>query len=202
MPDQYAGASRASTESLDIIFRDARTQNGWIAEPVPDALLQEIYELAKWGPTSMNCQPARFVFLRTPESKERLLPALNPGNVDKAREAPVTAIIAYDTRFFDELPTIWHVPTARDMFASNKALADATAFRNGTLTAAYFMFAARALGLDCGAMSGFDAGKVNAEFFPDGRYQVNFLCNLGKGNPAKLFDRNRRLRFDEACQFL
>jgi nitroreductase len=202
MSDHSNGAVRASADSLDIIFRNARTQNGWIDEPVPDALLQEIYELAKMGATSMNCQPARFIFLRTPEAKERLLPALSPGNLAKTKEAPVTAIIAYDTRFYDELPTIWHVPTAREMFASNKVLADATAFRNGTLTAAYFMVAARAIGIDCGPMSGFDIAKVNAEFFPDGRYQTNFLCNLGKGNPEKLFDRNRRLRFDEACRLL
>lgn len=193
---------RLDDGALDLIFRNARTQNGWTNEPVPDELLRKIYDLAKTGPTSMNCQPARFVFLRTPEAKERLLPALMPGNVEKTRQAPVTVIIATDMQFYENMPTIWHGEGARERFAGNKGLADATALRNATLGGAYFMMAARALGLDCGPMSGFDAAKVNAEFFPDGRCQVNFLCNLGKGNPALLFDRNRRLDFDEACQLL
>jgi len=157
----------------------------------------------KWGPTSANCCPARLVFLRTPEAKARLLPALSPGNVDKTKAAPVTAIIGYDTRFYEVLPKLFpHRPEMADNYKSNATLAQITAFRNGTLQGAYFMLAARALGLDIGSMSGFDNAKVDAEFFPDGRVKSNFLCNVGHGDPSKVMPRLPRLTFEEACTLL
>jgi 3-hydroxypropanoate dehydrogenase len=184
----------------DALFRQARTQNGWLPIPVGDDEIRAIYDLMRWGPTSANSCPARFVFLRTPEAKARLLPALNPGNVDKTKAAPVTAIIGYDTRFHELLPTLFpHRPEMADPFRRNPALAEATAFRNGTLQGAYFMLAARALGLDVGGMSGFDNAKVDAEFFPDGRVKSNFLCNIGHGDPATVMARLPRLDFDRVA---
>ena len=190
--------------SLKLLLTDARTQNGWLPTPVSDAELRRIYEIVKMGPTSANSLPARFVFLRTPEAKARLLPALSPGNVDKTRQAPVTVIIGYDTRFFEWMPkkTFAHRPEMADNYAKNAALAEITAFRNGTLQGAYFMLAARAIGLDVGGMSGFDNAKVDAEFFPDGRVKSNFLCNLGYGDPAGLFERSPRFAFDEMAEIL
>ncbi len=187
---------------LNQLFLDARTANGFVDKPVPLALLQQVYDIAKMGPTSMNTQPARYVFLMSPESRARLLPALMAGNVDKTRAAPVTVIVATDTQFYEHLPQVWHGPNAREMFAGNATLAQATAHRNGTLSGAYFIIAARALGLHCGPMSGVDLGKVNAEFFPDGRLQANFLINLGYGDDSKLFKRNPRLTFEQACTVL
>ena len=169
---------------------------------MPVSLLKEVYELARMGPTSANSQPARFVFLTTPEAKARLVPALSPGNVEKTKTAPVNVIIAFDTEFHQQLPRLFPHADMRAYFAGNPALIQETAFRNGSLQGAYFILAARALGLDCGPMSGFDAAKLNAEFFPDGKWQVNFLCNLGYGDPAKLFPRNPRLDFDQACLVL
>ncbi|MBV8843778.1 MAG: malonic semialdehyde reductase [Bryobacterales bacterium] len=191
-----------SSEDLDIIFREARTHFAWNPEPVPVELLQKVYELARLGPTSANSCPARFVFITTPEEKERLIPALMPGNVDKTRAAPVTVIVAYDTEFYEQLPRLFPGRDMRSGFASNPALAQETAFRNGSLQGAYFIIAARALGLDCGPMSGFSQEKVNAEFFSDGKWKANFLCNLGHGDRSKLFPRNPRLSFDEACRVL
>lgn len=191
--------SPIAATSLDQIFRTARTANGFTAEPVSDDLLRQVYELASWGPTSMNCQPARYVFVRTPEGKARLKACLAPGNVDKTMSAPVTAIVAVDSQFHEHMPQIWHGEGAREMFAGNAALAQSTALRNGTLGGAYLIIAARALGLDCGPMSGFDMDKVNAEFFPDGRHKANFLVNLGRGDASKLFPRNARLAFEQAC---
>lgn len=189
--------------ALDQLFRQARSHNGWLPTPVADGELEQLYELMKLAPTSANTSPARILFLRTPEAKARLLPALNPGNVDKVTSAPVVAIIAYDTQFYELLPQLFpHNPGMRDLFAGKPALAEATAFRNSSLQGAYLMLAARSVGLDCGPMSGFDAEKLNETFFADGRYRVNFLCNLGHGDPAKLFPRSPRLRFDEACQLL
>jgi 3-hydroxypropanoate dehydrogenase len=185
--------------ALEQIFLEARSQNGWLPEAIPETTLRRLYEVVKNGPTSMNCQPMRLVFLTTDSAKKRLLPALLAGNVDKTRAAPVTVLIAYDTRFFDEMPRIWHNPAAREMFAGNAALAEITAFRNGSIQGGYLMLAARALGLDCGPMSGFDVAKVDAEFFPDGRFKANFLCNLGRGDPAKVMDRQPRFSFDDAC---
>ena len=187
--------------ALDLLFVTARTQNGWLPTPVGDDQLRRIYDVMKWGPTSANSCPARFVFLRTPAAKARLLPALSAGNMDKTKQAPVTAIIGYDTRFFEWLPKklFAHRPDMADNYAKNPALAEITAFRNGTLQGAYFMLAARAVGLDVGGMSGFDNAKVDAEFFPDGRVKSNFLCNLGHGDPRRVLPRLPRLDFDEAC---
>jgi 3-hydroxypropanoate dehydrogenase len=189
--------------ALDVLVRQARTQNGWLDIPVSDDQLRAIYDVMRLGPTSANCCPARLVFLRTPEAKARLLPALSPGNVDKTKAAPVTTIIGYDTRFFELLPKLFpHRPEMAQNFANNAALAETTAFRNGTLQGAYFMMAARALGLDVGGMSGFDNAKVDAEFFPDGRIKSNFLCNVGHGDPSKVLPRLPRLDWSEACTLL
>ena len=187
---------------LDIIFRAARTHNEWLDKPVSDALLLQIYDLMKWAPTSANSSPARIVFVRSAAAKQRLLPAVSPGNADKTRTAPVTAIIAHDTEFHEKLPKLFPQADARSWFAGNQALIDTTAFRNGTLQGAYLILAARALGLDAGPMSGFDNAKVDKEFFPDGKVKSNFLINLGYGDHAKLFPRNPRLTFAEAAQIL
>jgi 3-hydroxypropanoate dehydrogenase len=189
-------------KSIDALFRHARTHNGWLPRPVTDAQLREIYELMKWGPTSANSSPARFVFVRTREGKERLRPALSGGNTEKTMAAPVTAIVAYDTQFYEHLPKLFpHNQTAQSWFsgADKQAVAATTAFRNGTLQGAYLMMAARTLGLDVGAMSGFDNAKIDVAFFPDGRFKSNFLCNIGYGDHSKLFDRSPRLSFEEAC---
>jgi 3-hydroxypropanoate dehydrogenase len=194
--------TKISQASLDQLFFNARTANGFIDKPVPLELLKEVYDIAKMGATSMNTQPARYVFLNSAESRARLLPALSPGNLDKTRDAPVTVIVAYDTRFYEHMPQIWHKPGAKEMFEGNAPMAGGTAVRNGTLGGAYFMIAARAVGLDCGPMSGVDLAKVNAEFFPDGRFKTDFLINLGYGDNSKLFDRNPRLTFEQACSVL
>ena len=190
-------------EAIGQLFVGARTHNRWTDRPLDPALLERAYTLAALGPTSMNCQPARFVFLSAPEAKARLLPALAPMNVEKTRAAPFTAIIATDRRFYDQLPrTFPHLPAAREVYASNPELAQVTAFRNGSLTGAYFILALRALGLDCGPMSGFSEEKVNAEFFPDGQWRANFLVNIGYGDGRELFPRQPRLPAAEACVFL
>lgn len=189
-------------EALDQLFREGRTHSGWLPTPVPVALLKRVYELASLAPTSANGSPARFVFLTTPEAKARLLPTLDPGNVEKTKAAPVTVIIAWDTEFYEKLPKLFPQADARSWFAGNPPKIEENGFRNGSLQGAYFMLAARALGLDCGPMSGFHPGKLNAEFFPDGKWKANFLCNLGYGDPSKLFPRNPRLTFDEACRVL
>jgi 3-hydroxypropanoate dehydrogenase len=190
-------------ETLDHLFRGARTHSAWVDRPVTDETLREVYDLMKWGPTSMNCCPARILFLRTREAKERLRPFLMSGNVDKTMVAPATAIIAYDLKFYDRLPRLFpHYAGAREIFANKPDLAQITATRNGTLQGGYFILAARALGLDCGPMSGFDNDKVDAEFFPGETVKSNFLCNLGYGDPSKLSPRNPRLAFEEACKLL
>ena len=189
-------------KSLDTIFRQARTHNAF-SGPVTDAQLRELYDLMKWGPTTMNTQPGRIVFVRSKEAKEKLRPALSPGNLDKTMAAPVTAIIAFDLMFYENLPkTFPHRPDAINGFKGEdkKAGNEKTAFRNGSLQGAYFIVAARALGLDCGPMSGFDNAKADAAFFPDGRWRSNFLVNIGKGDPAKVMPRNPRLSFEEACR--
>jgi len=189
--------------ALDLIFRQARTQNGWLPTPVTDDQLRAIYAIMKLGPTSANSSPARILFLRTPEAKARLLPALSAGNMDKTKAAPVTAIIGYDPRFWELLPRLFpHRPEMKNPYQANAQLAETVAFRNGTLQGAYFMIAARAVGLDVGGMSGFDNAKVDAEFFPDGRIKSNFLCNVGHGDPSKVLPKLRRLDFDEACTLL
>lgn len=190
-------------EVLDALLREARTQNKWRDEPVSDETLRELYELLKFGPTSANCSPARFLFLRTRQAKERLRPALSSGNTEKTMAAPVTVIVAYDPRFHERLPKLFpHNPDAQSWFTSNDSLAAVTAFRNGTLQGAYLILAARALGLDVGAMSGFDNAKVDEEFLADQGWRSNFLVNLGHGDPAGVFPRSPRLDFDEACVML
>jgi 3-hydroxypropanoate dehydrogenase len=195
-------AARVADSSLDQFFRNARTFTAWLPKPVPRELLREAYELARLGPTSANSSPARFVFIESETAKARLVPALAPLNVEKTKAAPVTAIVAWDTEFYENLPRLFPQADMRVHFVGNRALADETGFRNGTLQGAYFMIAARSLGLDCGPMSGFDAAKVNAEFFPDGKWKANFLINLGYGDRGKLHPRNPRLDFDEACRVL
>jgi 3-hydroxypropanoate dehydrogenase len=191
-----------SDEALDQLFRSARTHNGWLPRAVPTELLRQIYDLARFGPTSANGSPARFVFVTSPDAKRRLRPALSAGNLEKTMAAPVVVIIAYDTEFHEHLPKLFPHRDMKSIFAGNAALIQETAFRNSSLQGAYFILAARALGLDCGPMSGFDAAKVNAEFFPDGKWKANFLCNLGYGDPSKLFPRSPRLSFEEACRIL
>ena len=187
--------------ALDRLFREARTHNRWQDRPVPDATLQQLYDLLKWGPTSANCSPARFVFIRTREGKEKLRPALSSGNTEKTMTAPVTVIVAYDPQFYEHLPMLFpHNPDAKAWFTSNAQLAQETAFRNGTLQGAYLMVAARALGLDVGAMSGFDNAKVDAAFFAGNGWKSNFLVNLGYGDPAGLYGRLPRFGFDEVCR--
>lgn len=183
-------------------FTAARTFNRFRPEPVTDETLHALHDLLKWGPTAMNSQPARFVFLRTDAAKQRLKPALSPNNVDKTMAAPAVAIVAMDSQFHEHLPTQFPAYDARPMFLANPVMAEATAFRNSTLQGAYLILAARLLGLDCGPMNGFDAAKVNAEFFPDGRFKANFLVNLGYGDPAGNHPRGPRLPFDTAVQLL
>jgi nitroreductase len=192
----------ANDHALDLAFREARSFNRFTADPVSDSTLSALYELLKWGPTSMNCQPARFVFLRTEAAKERLKPALSPGNVDKTMAAPVVAIVAIDNCFHEHLPQQFPAYDAKPMFEANPALATATADRNGSLQGAYLMIAARLLALDCGPMSGFDAAKLNAEFFPDGRWRANFLINLGYGDARGNHPRGPRLEFEQAVTLL
>ena len=189
----------AATE-LDQLFLKARSHNGWTDEPVTDAQLQRVYELARQGPTAFNCSPARFVFVRTPEGKDRLRPALSAGNLEKTMTAPVTVIVAHDPKFYDHLPKLFPHADAKAWFTSNHALAEETAFRNGTLQGAYLIIAARALGIDSGAMSGFDKSKVDDAFFAESGWKSNFLINLGHGDSSGLFPRSPRFSFDEACK--
>jgi len=193
------------SHALQTLFTAARTQNGWLDQPVSDAQLREVFDLMKMAPTSMNTQPARFVFLRTAAAKERLRPALSRGNVDKTMTAPVVTLIAHDLQFHEHLPRVFpHEPNARNMFEgdANRDFRSTFAFRNGSLQGAYFMMAARAVGLQVGPMSGFDGAKVDAEFFPDGRYRINFLCNLGHGDPSKVMERLPRFAFEDVCSLL
>jgi 3-hydroxypropanoate dehydrogenase len=192
-----------SDKDLDILFRAARTHNAWLDKPVSDVTLQALHDLVRWGPTSANCQPGRFVFLKSAAAKERLLPFLSGNNREKTKQAPVCVIVAHDSQFYELIPKFFpHMPGARDWFAHDAKVAEATAFRNGTLQGAYLILAARALGLDCGPMSGFDNAGVDAEFFPDGRHKSNFLVNIGHGDPAGLFERSPRPGFDEVCKIL
>lgn len=189
-------------KSLDKILREARSQNSFLDKPVSDEQLRRIYDILKWGPTSSNSQPARFVFVRTKEGKEKLRPALSSGNTDKTMAAPVTAIVAYDSQFYEHLPRIFpHNLTAQSWFSGpgKEDVAFKTAFRNGSLQGAYLMIAARSIGLDIGAMSGFDNAKIDAAFFPDGRFKSNFLCNIGYGDGSKLFNRSPRHAFEDVC---
>ena len=187
-------------ESLEQLFLQARTHNDWLHKQVPDSLLHRIYEIAKWGPTSTNSNPARVVFVKSPEAKAKLLPCLSPGNVEKTKSAPVTMIIAQDHNFPETLGRLFPHADAKAWFAGNQALIDATAFRNSSLQGAYLILAARGLGLDCGPMSGFDQSKVDAAFFAGTTWKSNFICNLGYGDHSKLYPRLPRLEFDEACR--
>lgn len=192
-----------SDDGLDLMFRQARTARAFRDEPVTEVLIRAVYDLTKYGPTSLNCCPARFVFVTTPQAKERLKPHLSPVNVEKTMVAPVCAIVAQDSQFYDKMATL--TPARPEMgaaMAKNEALAEETAFRNSSLQGAYFILAARALGLDCGPMSGFDRGGVDRTFFPDGRLKSNFLCTIGYGDPAALRPRAPRLGFEEACTIL
>jgi 3-hydroxypropanoate dehydrogenase len=192
-----------SDADLDTIFRQARTHNDFTDQPVSDVILEAAWDLAKMGPTSANCSPARIVFVKSASAKEKLKPALSAGNLDKTMKAPVTAILAMDMQFYDLLPQLFpHNLQARSWFANDPAVIEETAFRNATLQAAYFMLAARSLGLDCGPMSGFDKEKVNDAFFPEGRIKANFLCNLGYGSGKNMFPRSPRLSFGEACSIV
>jgi len=188
--------------ALDQLFRAARSQNGWLPDPVSDDTLRRLADLVKMGPTSMNVSPARFVFLRTPQAKARLIPLLSEGNRAKAAQAPVVAIVATDEAFYDHMPRLFPHRDVRPAFADNPAHAQATALRNANLQGGYLILAARALGLDCGPMSGFDAKGVDEEFFKATSLRANFLCALGKGDPSKLFPRHPRFDFDEFCTLM
>lgn len=188
--------------ALDQVFREARTFSAWLPRPVPPELLVQAYELARLAPTSANGSPARFVFVTSPEAKERLKPALMAGNVDKTMAAPVTVIVAWDTAFYEKMPKLFPQADMRQYFDGNQNAVEEYALRNSSLQGAYFILAARALGLDCGPMSGFDAAKVNAMFFADGKWKANFLINLGYGDRSKLHPRNPRLNFEEAAVIL
>jgi len=208
--------SLLSEEGLNLLFREARTHNGWQDKPVTEDTLRQLHEIMKWGPTSSNGCPGRFLFIRSQEAKERLRPALAPGNVEKTMAAPVTVIVAYDLKFYEKLSKLFpHNPEMGSYFAANPQLVEITARRNSSLQGAYLILAARALGLDCGPMSGFDNAKVDEEFcgfseckggeqefFPEGHWKSNFLCNLGYGDPSKLYPRSPRLEFEEACKIL
>ena len=195
--------NRIDNQALDTLFRAARTYSAFLDKPVSDETLHEVYELMKWGPTSANLLPARIEFLRSREAKERLRPALAPGNLDKTMAAPVTAIVAYDLRFYAHAARLFpHFPTIGDAFADSAEMAQIAAMRNGSLQGGYFILAARAVGLDCGPMSGFDNDKVDAEFFPGTSIRSNFLCNLGYGDASKLYPRLPRLEFSEVCHIL
>ncbi len=189
--------------SFDQLFFQAHTLNAWQDKPVADELLQRLYETLRMAPTSMNCSPARIVFVKSKAAKEKLMPALMEGNRAKTMAAPVTAIIGYETRFYEQLPRLFPpIPGARDLFAGNKELADVTAFRNGTLQGGYLILAARALGLDCGPMSGFDNAAVDQAFFAGTTVKSNFICNLGYGDAKGIYPRNVRLDFAEACSIV
>lgn len=185
--------------ALDLIFRNARTHSHWLDKPVSDDDLRRAYDLARMGPTSGNCQPMRVVFVRSKAAKAKLEPALSSGNRAKTMAAPVTAIFAMDMEFYEHLPRMFHDPEARSWFAGKPKVIETTAMRNATLQAAYFIIAARAVGLDCGPMSGFDNDKVDAAFFAGTTYKSNFLCNLAHGDPSRMHPRNPRFEFDEAC---
>jgi 3-hydroxypropanoate dehydrogenase len=188
--------------ALDTIFRAARTQNAWSDTQVSEEKLHELYELLKFGPTSANCCPARFLFLHSRAARERLVPALSAGNVAKTMSAAATVIVAVDPMFYEHLPKLFPHADARSWFAGNPELCEETALRNGTLQGAYLIIAARALGLDCGPMSGFDRAVVDSTFFTGNGWKSNFLVNLGHGDPSALFARSPRLAFDEACEIL
>lgn len=189
-------------QALDQLFLEAHTYNRFTEQPVSDETIHALYDLLKWGPTSMNTQPARYVFVRSPAAREKLLPALIAGNIEKTRNSPLTVIVAMDSAFYEHLASQFKAYDASPLFAGNAALAESTAFRNGTLQGAYLILAARSLGLDCGPMSGFDAAAVNAEFFPDGRWKANFIVNLGYGADSGHHPRGPRLPFEQVARII
>ncbi len=192
-----------TADALRQLFDEARTHNSFTPEPVPDHLLHQLYDLMKWGPTSANCSPARLVFVKSAQAKARLAPCMSEGNRAKTLQAPVNAILGMDMAFYEKLPELFpHNQTARSWFEGKPDFIAATAMRNSSLQGGYFILAARALGLDCGPMSGFDADAVNAAFFAGTTTKVNFICNLGHGDPAGLFPRSPRLRFEQACSIV
>ncbi len=195
-------AAPLNDEALDILFRSARTYNAWQDRDVSETTLQKLYNLMKMAPTSANCQPARLVFITSPEAKAELKPLLSEGNQDKSMAAPVTVIVAHDTRFYEHLPELFPHTDARSWFEGKPEKIAETAFRNGSLQGAYLIMAARSLGLDCGPMSGFDTDGVNRHYFPDGRFQANFLVNIGYGDAGGLQQRHPRLPFEDACRIL
>ncbi|MGH6611028.1 MAG: malonic semialdehyde reductase [Burkholderiaceae bacterium] len=198
-----AAVERLDDDALDLIFRKARTQNGWLPKPVPEATLRQLWDLMKFGPTSANCSPLRIVFVQSDEAKEKLAACMSVKNAPKTRAAPVTAITAMDLEFYEQLPRLFpHDQTARSWFAGKPDHIRETALRNSSLQGAYFIIAARALGLDCGPMSGFDSDELNAAFFAGTSLRVNFVCSLGHGDPQKVFPRSPRLEFDEACRIV
>ena len=189
-------------KTLDLILRQARSHGDFLDQSVPEALLRAAHELMKWGPTSANSQPMRILYLGSKESREKLRPALSATNAEKTIKAPLVAIVAHDLRFWEHLPRMFHNPEAINWFKDKGAHTEVTAFRNGTLQGAYYILALRAVGLDCGAMSGFDNAKVDAAFFPDGRLKSNFLVNIGYGTGKGIPPRNPRLSFEEQCRIL
>jgi 3-hydroxypropanoate dehydrogenase len=193
---------RLDAAALDRLFKQARTHNKWLDKDVPDFLLRELIDLVKWGPTSANCSPARFVFLKSRDAKEKLKPHLSEGNVEKTMQAPVCTIVAYDLEFYDRLPKLFPHTDARAWFAGQEKKIFDTAFRNGSLQGGYFILAARAMGLDCGPMSGFDNSGVDRDFFAGTALRSNFLCNLGYGDETALMARSPRLDFDEMAEIL
>lgn len=205
--EMAASAAREAFETfshaqLDNLFLQARSHNGWLDKPVDDAEIIQLYDLLKMAPTSFNCSSARFLFLRSAEAKEKLKPVLMPGNIEKSMTAPVIAIIGMDTAFHEKLPQLFPHSDVKTLFDKSDELREMTAFRNGSLQGAYLMLAARAIGLDCGPMSGFDNAKLDAIFFSATKVKSNFLCALGHGDPSKLYPRSPRFQFDEACQIL
>ena len=193
--------AEADAKTLDLVLRNARTHGDFLYRPVSDELLRAAHDIMKWGPTTANSQPARILYLRSPESRERLRPALGPVNVEKTMKAPLVAIVAYDTRFYEHLPRLYHRPEAISWY-NKPDVAEINGFRNGSLQGAYLIIALRAVGLDCGAMSGFDNAKVDAAFFPDGRFKSNFLINIGYGTGKGIPPRNPRFSFEEQCRIL
>jgi 3-hydroxypropanoate dehydrogenase len=191
--------ARIDEKALEQLFTQARTHNGWLDKEVPDSLLRDALNIAIWGPTSANCLPMRVIFVRSPEAKARLAPALSDSNREKTIAAPAVAIVGYDLQFYDLLPRLYPATDARSWFIGNDKLIQEAAFRNGTLQGGYLLLALRAVGLDTGPMSGFDNAKVDAAFFPDGRVKSNFLVNIGYGDPSKLYPRGPRLTFDEVA---
>src|SRR5262245_38782669 len=202
MNDMSEPTAAVSGDALDALFRTARTYEAFEPGTISDATLHALYDLMKWGPTTANSQPQRILFLRTQAAKDRLAPALSKTNFAKTTAAPVVAILAFDLKFYEHLPRMFHNPAARSWYETTPEHIHTTSFRNATLQGAYFILAARALGLDAGPMSGFSNAKVDAEFFPDGQWKSNFLCILGKGKPGSLPPRDPRFAFDEVCRIL